>query len=782
MANQAYSDNNPTAYTFLDFEINPHARELKQGEKPVKISKKSFDILLLLINKQGQVVTKQEIIDHVWPNQIVTDAALNKQLTRLRSDLMSNNASGQAIIETVRGVGVKLLPAVQSLPINTPHNKFQFIAWLLPITVVFFMLFATDVFKNNPKVQKPLTNEVHQLKSFNIALMPSKNVNDWLNVGGLNFLSQQLRTHSEIQTINPHTEWFNGTNTQGAAIEMSQAEKIDYVLSVNNLIKDEHYIADVALRKKTGILAKETIQASSLSGLFEKVESWVIRQLKISTTLAEGQFNGYKPTDFALESYLRSLEAAKNNSYEKAAGLAQTAIDEDTHFFAAWLLLIEVELQLGNYNKAQALINTLERNKDFDKNILNDLYNAKALTLFYLNQLEASGLALDKSIQLSQQKNDNHALIKSLSTKAMLDFNSNNIGEHTVSTLKKMLRLIKQHDPDPYKIAVASLNLASVYQATGQPQPAIKYVKVAIDIFESENNTIGVVSSTSILARIYNELANPEKALLELETTDKYFSQIDAYLVQMRYLNNKIEAQLYAGFSKQAEQNIQQLMALGLNNSGNEAKVIALILLVDKAIIYQNFNAAKPHIKQLLQILKSQADSFPPVYKEMIMVYEMTVAALTENPEQARIKIQEILKPQPSIESNYRTELNLIEAILLEKEGFKNRAVSLYRQVMNDYIKKNNIRYALNTGFHILDVQWHNDKQDYVKTMNYLNEISLFKYPIHKYKAQYLAHKKEYRKAYVMMEDLKSKANQFWTTKDQILLEKYQQMAQSQPL
>ena len=228
--------------------------------------------------------------------------------------------------------------------------------------------------------------------------MPSKKVNDWLNIGGLTYLSEQLRTHTQIRTIDPQIEWFNRDSTQATAIKMSQADKIDYVLSVNNLLKDEHYMADIALRRKSGILAKQTIQATSLSGLFEKIESWVARQLTISTTLEDGQLNGYKPTDFALESYLRSLEAAKNKSYEKAIGLIQTAIDEDSHFLSAWMLLIEINLQLGNYNKAQALINTLEKNKDFDKDRLNDLYNAKALTLFYLNHLDASAQALDKSI------------------------------------------------------------------------------------------------------------------------------------------------------------------------------------------------------------------------------------------------------------------------------------------------------------------------------------------------------------------------------------------------
>lgn len=499
-------------------------------------------------------------------------------------------------------------------------------------------------------------------------------------------------------------------------------------------------------------------------------------------TMNEGQLYGYQPTDFALESYLRALEQGKKDSYEKAAQLLQTAVDEDSQFFSAWLLLVEIELQRGNYNKAMALVNTLEQRENYDNTLLNDLFNAKALTLFYLNQLDESAIALDKSMTYSKQKNDVHAMVKSLTTKAMIDFNSNNIGEHTVATISEMVNLIKQYDPDPYKVAVSSLNLASVYQAIGKPKLAIEHVSVAIDIFKKENNSIGIASSTSILARIYNELANPKKATLVLENSDKHFDQIDGYSVQMRYLNNKIEAQLYSGLKKQAEQNIEKLMELSLTNTGNEAKVIALILLIDMDILYQDYPSAKPRIEQLLEIIRTKPGSFPPLYHDMVLVYELYVKVLTESPESVRLKLSEYLTTYPELKSDYSKEINTIEATLLKNEGFKDQAVRMYRQAMQDYSKVNHIRYALNSGYKILDIQWQNNRQDYIKTMNYLDEIAIFKYPIHKYKAQYLADKKEYTSAYVMMEDLKSKANQFWTTDDQILLEKYQELANNKGL
>jgi len=118
-------------HTFLNYEVNPSLREIHQVKTPLKVSKKSFDILILLIEKQGQIVSKKEITDRVWPNQIVTDATLNKQITRLRNDLVSYKPTDQVIIETVRGVGIRLIPAVKSKIIKQ-KGRLKVLMWIIP--------------------------------------------------------------------------------------------------------------------------------------------------------------------------------------------------------------------------------------------------------------------------------------------------------------------------------------------------------------------------------------------------------------------------------------------------------------------------------------------------------------------------------------------------------------------------------------------------------------------------------------------------------------------------
>jgi len=91
-------------YLSGDLEISPHQRTVVRKGHVLAVSKKSFDIFLTLLQAKGDVVTKDDLIAAVWPGQIVTDAALNKQITRLRSTI---DVDGEpSMINTVRGLSL----------------------------------------------------------------------------------------------------------------------------------------------------------------------------------------------------------------------------------------------------------------------------------------------------------------------------------------------------------------------------------------------------------------------------------------------------------------------------------------------------------------------------------------------------------------------------------------------------------------------------------------------------------------------------------------------------
>ncbi len=778
--------NNASAYHhcdslfFLDYQINPQTREVMQSELALKLSKKSYELLLFLIKNQGKVVSKQDMIDAVWTGQIVTDAALNKQVARLRQDLNSE----QEVIETIRGIGVRFIPEITNKP-NSPkaaklkikrkisYKKSFLSIFFLTLVAVILTLYLTPTTQKS----KPKTNTTEA--SINLAIVPSKESINWLNIGGLNYLSEKLQKHKQIQTLSPHTKWFNKNNQKSLAIQMSQKKGIDYVLSIHNLKTNKTYSASLELRNHDSLQAKASIKAQGLNSLFDKIDAWVVNQLAIKAKIAKGKVFNYKTTDFVLESYLRGRETAIHNSYKKASQLFETAYNQDPSFLPALTALAETEARLGNNEKALALIETVIKQKDFNPKLSNKMLVLKASFLTGMNKLDEAQELLEKAISLSKSQKDYSTLIDAITIAIQSHFKKGKISDKTISLLQTQITLLTKHKPDTYLLALANYNLAGAYHQLGQVKKAIKAINKSNELYTIDNNSRGRVISASLLARIYKDTGNTGKALTSLESVEGLFEQIDGIDEQQIYLQYKAENLIYHGLRKQALETITKLEALNQQSSSLESKIVALSLRLELNEIHKDYAAAKNNVRQMLAILKSEKQGYPPIFEDLILVYDLFVSALTEQPEITREKIKTHLKTNPNIQSFFEKEMRMINATVLRKENKNIQAAEIYRQLISEYIQANQLQDAFYyAGYPLLDILWEIDKKEYQKNLNYLDELTVFKYPIHKYKAQLLAYNKDYINAYVMMSDLKSKANEFWTTQDQIKLEEYQQLAQ----
>ena len=91
--------------------VDPAANRIKQGDREVRLEPKVMRVLLLLAEHKGQVVTRRELEDNVWPRMLVTDDAVNNTLIKLRKAL-GDDARNPAHIETIAKSGYRLIAAV----------------------------------------------------------------------------------------------------------------------------------------------------------------------------------------------------------------------------------------------------------------------------------------------------------------------------------------------------------------------------------------------------------------------------------------------------------------------------------------------------------------------------------------------------------------------------------------------------------------------------------------------------------------------------------------------
>ena len=97
-------------YEFDEFRLDPQNRVLKRGGTTLSITPKAFDVLLLLIQNAGRIVTKDELIKAVWPNSFVEESNLTQTIFMVRKAL--DETAGRRYILTVQGQGYRFLVPV----------------------------------------------------------------------------------------------------------------------------------------------------------------------------------------------------------------------------------------------------------------------------------------------------------------------------------------------------------------------------------------------------------------------------------------------------------------------------------------------------------------------------------------------------------------------------------------------------------------------------------------------------------------------------------------------
>jgi predicted ATPase/DNA-binding winged helix-turn-helix (wHTH) protein len=90
------------------FELFPSERMLCAAGKPVDLGARAFDLLLVLVEHQGKLVTKSTLLERVWPRLVVDENNLPAQIASLRRIL------GAGAIRTVPGFGYRLELSVSS--------------------------------------------------------------------------------------------------------------------------------------------------------------------------------------------------------------------------------------------------------------------------------------------------------------------------------------------------------------------------------------------------------------------------------------------------------------------------------------------------------------------------------------------------------------------------------------------------------------------------------------------------------------------------------------------
>ena len=112
------------AYRFGPFQLDVRERRLSRGSDVIPLRLKVFDTLRVLVENAGRLVTKQELLDTVWPDTTVEENNLNHNVSVLRKAL-GEKATGQQYIETVPRVGYRFAAAGRNRASRAPKPRWR---------------------------------------------------------------------------------------------------------------------------------------------------------------------------------------------------------------------------------------------------------------------------------------------------------------------------------------------------------------------------------------------------------------------------------------------------------------------------------------------------------------------------------------------------------------------------------------------------------------------------------------------------------------------------------
>src|SRR6266540_1144828 len=102
-------------YVFGEWTLDTQRYELHRAGRVSRLRRKAFQVLAYLLAHPDRVVSKQELCEQVWPQQFISDAALESTIKAVRQAL-GDSGRGQRLIQTVYGQGYRFLAAVEAHP------------------------------------------------------------------------------------------------------------------------------------------------------------------------------------------------------------------------------------------------------------------------------------------------------------------------------------------------------------------------------------------------------------------------------------------------------------------------------------------------------------------------------------------------------------------------------------------------------------------------------------------------------------------------------------------
>ena len=170
-----------------DWEVRPGACEIARGDTVVKLEPRVMDLLQFFASRPGEVLSRIELEEQVWPGVVVGYDALTKSIGKLR-EALGDSEKPPTFIQTIPKKGYRLIAPVSAGNIKVPHvstlnplvntKKKRIVSaglLILGVAVIGMILFILNLQKEESIEYAKITE---QSNTPSLIVLPFKNLND----------------------------------------------------------------------------------------------------------------------------------------------------------------------------------------------------------------------------------------------------------------------------------------------------------------------------------------------------------------------------------------------------------------------------------------------------------------------------------------------------------------------------------------------------------------------------------------------------------------------------
>ncbi|MBV1910755.1 MAG: winged helix-turn-helix domain-containing protein [Kangiellaceae bacterium] len=597
-------------YQFDDYSVDQEKRMLVRNGELISNDEKSINLIAMLCANYPEVVDKQQLIEKLWPDQVVTDWSLSKLVSDVRQ-LLGDSGKDQGYIKTIRGKGFRFTCEVTEAllphtPTATRANGAKYKKQSLALVMVVFVVLSIVGYNH---FSSSISDYPYPLR---IAVLPvqsesSNLVDDWVKYGIMSMASEQLDRYDSIQTL-PVATVISSTTDLAAIDKNNVNDERAYYSGLCEKIGCTHV---VAIRHKVesqqnSVLSYQIYSNNNRSPISEFVQpdvfdaaAMMLDYLVADLIPDEKQYHPLQETfssdQKANRDYAIGVYELLSGDIKAAKDYLQLALKRQPNFFWANARLAEVDYRAGDLTSARKRIAKLSSFEHISGDQPDS--NDSSLSTRESHKSRTS----DNALQSSRRYYLQHLRSNVLYSEGKLD-----------ESLQISLQLLNNHHAmdDPLLMGNELLNVGSSYQASGDLQLATDYLEQAKLKYQQANFAVGEGKVLFNLGNVYLVSSRKEEAIESYQQAREIFIRFEMTGYSLMAKHQIASTSIFLGKIQFAEVELRMLIDRYKELGDLEGELTAKLDLVDVSVAKSDIVEAINRVEVVLPQVESSELSY----------------------------------------------------------------------------------------------------------------------------------------------------------------------------